>query len=84
MSTNKTSVSMKLKLITFVFLSCLIFNTYAQNLKANYSFIAKGLEWKGVAVQDNNYSLWGCAPIQGNESKTHIFIRTKWLENIWR
>ncbi len=73
---------MKVNLFIKVSLSFLLFyfsNSIAQNKKADYSFIAKGLEWKGVAVQDNNYSLWGCAPIQGDEGKTHLFI-ARWPE----
>ena len=61
-------IDLILKIIMISFL--LIFSDLeGQNKKINYSFIAKGLEWKGVAVQDSNYSLWGCAPIQGNEGK---------------
>ena len=43
------------------------------------SFIAKHLEWKGVAVQDANYTIWGCAPIQGDDGKTHLFV-ARWPE----
>lgn len=47
--------------------------------KAKNSFIAENLEWKGVAVQDENYSIWGCAPIQGDDGKTHLFV-ARWPE----
>ena len=70
---------MKPKLITFLFLVFLIFNSYAQNKKANYSFIAKNLEWNGVAIEDENYSIWGCAPIQSEDGKTHLFV-ARWPE----
>jgi hypothetical protein len=50
-----------------------------QKRKANYSFIAKSLEWKGVAVQDDNYTIWGCAPIQGDDGKIHLFV-ARWPE----
>ena len=43
------------------------------------SFIAKHLEWKGVAVQDNDYTIWGCAPIQDDKGKTHLFV-ARWPE----
>jgi hypothetical protein len=43
------------------------------------SFIAENLEWIGVAVQDENYSIWGCAPIQGEDGKTHLFV-ARWPE----
>ena len=43
------------------------------------SFIAKNLEWKGVAIQDDNYTIWGCAPIQGADGKTHLFA-ARWPE----
>ena len=46
---------------------------------AEFSFIAKKLEWKGVALQDDDYTIWGCAPIQGEDGKTHIFA-ARWPE----
>jgi len=46
---------------------------------AEMSFIAKNLEWKGVAIQDDNYTIWGCAPIQGEDGKTHLFA-ARWPE----
>ena len=48
-----------------------------QSIKS--SFISKNLEWKGVAVQDNNYTIWGCAPIQDEKGKTHLFV-ARWPE----
>ena len=46
-------------------------DSYSQYQKktAKFSFIAKNLEWKGIAVQDDNYTIWGCAPIQGKDGK---------------
>lgn len=43
------------------------------------SFIAKHLEWKGIAIQDDNYTIWGCAPIQGDDGKIHLFA-ARWPE----
>ena len=50
-----------------------------QKERADLSFIAKGLEWKGVAVEDPDYNLWGCAPIQGEDGKFHLFV-ARWPE----
>ncbi len=46
---------------------------------APLSFIAKNLEWKGVAVEDSNYTVWGCAPIEGEDGKIHIYA-SRWPE----
>ena len=46
---------------------------------AKPSFIAKNLELKGIAIQDENYTIWGCAPIQGEDGKTHLFA-ARWPE----
>ncbi len=56
-------------------------NGYSQHSPktAAFSFIAKSLEWKGVAVQDDNYTIWGCAPIQGDNGKIHLFV-ARWPE----
>ncbi|MDL5511553.1 hypothetical protein QSE00_07010 [Arenibacter sp. M-2] len=43
------------------------------------SFIAQNLEYKGVAVQDDNYTIWGCAPIHGEDGRTHLFV-ARWQE----
>ncbi len=47
--------------------------------KAPLSFIAKNLEWKGIAISDPDYSIWGCAPIQGEDGKTHLYV-ARWPE----
>lgn len=56
-------------------------NSLGQHEKntADFSFIAKNLEWKGIAIQDENYTIWGCAPIQGEDGKTHLFA-ARWPE----
>jgi len=46
---------------------------------AAFSFIAKNLEWEGIAIQDDNYTIWGCAPVQDKEGKTHLFA-ARWPE----
>ncbi|EAR02039.1 sulfatase-like hydrolase/transferase [Maribacter sp. HTCC2170] len=43
------------------------------------SFIAKNLEFKGVALEDKDYTIWGCAPIQSKDGKTHLFA-ARWPE----
>lgn len=43
------------------------------------SFIAQNLEWKGIAIQDENYTIWGCAPIEGEDGKIHLFA-ARWPE----
>lgn len=56
-------------------------NIYSQQKKktVKFSFIAKALEWKGIAVQDENYTIWGCAPVQGDDGKIHLFV-ARWPE----
>ncbi len=44
-----------------------------------HSFISQNLEFKGVAVQDSNYTLWGCAPILGDDGKIHLYV-ARWPE----
>lgn len=54
---------------------------YAQDksVEMPLSFIAQNLEFKGVAVKDDNYTFWGCAPIIGEDGKTHLFV-ARWPE----
>jgi hypothetical protein len=72
-------------LFIFVILPCIGFSQ-VQNQMA-YSFITKNLEWKGIALQDGNYSIWGCAPIQGEDGKTHLYA-ARWpdknVDPAWR
>ena len=50
-----------------------------QSSSPELSFIAQNLEWKGIAIQDENYTIWGCAPIQGEDGKIHLFA-ARWPE----
>ena len=73
---------MKRKLQLFIVLFSIVFHSSvlkAQHKKAELSFIAKNLEWKGVALKDNNYTIWGCAPVQDDKGKTHLFA-ARWPE----
>lgn len=67
----------RIALIFFLFASI----CYGQHQKTDLkeSFISKNLEWKDVAVQDDNYTIWGCAPIIDKYGKVHIFA-ARWPE----
>ena len=69
------------KIILFLLGYILILNTCLAQQKetAKFSFIAKNLKWKGISVQDDNYSIWGCAPVQSEDGKTHLFV-ARWPE----
>jgi len=69
---------MKKILFFFMFLTILCFGQKEPTTVAQ-SFIAKNLEFKGVALQDDGYTIWGCAPVQGKDGKTHIFA-ARWPE----
>jgi len=43
------------------------------------SWFSKSLEYKGIAVQDDNWHIWGCSPIIGPEGKVHLFV-ARWPE----
>ena len=43
------------------------------------SWFAKSLEFRGIAVKDDNWQIWGCSPILGPEGKTHLFV-ARWPE----
>ena len=49
--------------------------------KANlpFSAIAKGLEWKGVAIAEKEYSIWGTSPIMDDAGRIHLFV-ARWPE----
>lgn len=73
---------MKHILSFFIFIILLVVDFgYAQekSLQMPLSFIAQNLEYKGVAVQDDNYTFWGCAPIMDEDGKTHLFV-ARWPE----
>jgi len=71
----------KLIIVTLVLILTLLFGCIVQPQRASakLSFIASNLEWKGIAIQDENYTVWGCAPIQGEDGKTHLFA-ARWPE----
>ncbi len=43
------------------------------------SWLAKSLEFSGVALKDDDWHIWGCSPIVGPEGKIHIFT-ARWPE----
>lgn len=43
------------------------------------SSFASKLEWKGIAIEDSAYTIWGSAPIQGDNGKIHIYT-ARWPE----
>lgn len=47
--------------------------------KLPLSDIAKNLEWKGVAVAEENYSIWGSSPIMDRSGEVHLFV-ARWPE----
>jgi hypothetical protein len=65
----------------FLFSLILCHDLLAQTLSetVELSFIAKNMEWKGVAIQDDDYTIWGCAPVQGDDGKIHLFA-ARWPE----
>jgi hypothetical protein len=38
------------------------------------SWFSQALEYKGIAIQDNDWHIWGCSPIQDDEGRTHLFV----------
>lgn len=37
------------------------------------SWFSNALEFKGIAVQDDNWQIWGCSPIMSDDGKIHLF-----------
>ncbi|MCM4153141.1 hypothetical protein DHD05_16240 [Arenibacter sp. N53] len=73
---------MKYILKLFVFYIILVVEAGSaqdKSLQMPLSFIAQNLEFKGVAVQDDLYTIWGCAPIQDEDGRTHLFV-ARWPE----
>lgn len=48
-------------------------------LKDQSSWFSKSLEYKGIAVQDDDWHIWGASPIMGTDGKTHLFV-ARWPE----
>ncbi|MFT6831178.1 MAG: alpha-L-fucosidase [Planctomycetota bacterium] len=51
----------------------------AEEVAAPYSSMALGLEWGGVAVQDEGHTVWGAAPIVDESGMVHLFV-ARWPE----
>lgn len=54
--------------------------TTDHNLNEKHSWFSKSLEYKGIVLQDDNWHIWGCSPIQDDEGKTHLFV-ARWPQN---
>ncbi|MCQ0110061.1 glycoside hydrolase family protein [Zhouia amylolytica] len=67
------------RLIVCVLIISINSSISAQDSSHQLSFIAKNLEWKGVAVEDEDYTLWGASPVIGDDGKVHLFL-ARWPE----
>lgn len=47
---------------------------------ADIQTFATKLEWTGIKIKDENYSIWGGSPIVGNDEKIHVFV-ARWPEH---
>lgn len=76
----KFTPSILLQVICFLFLAG--GTTYAQKIaiqEVEPSSFASRLEWTGATIEDENYTLWGSAPILGEDGKIHVFV-ARWPE----
>ncbi len=54
---------------------CLIlfFNSFGQEVNVNSSF-ADSWQFKGIAVEEEGYTIWGTSPIIGKHGKVHVYV----------
>ena len=70
---------------TFVILTALLPAAMATPAATNsvasvpISAIARGLEWRGVALEEKEFTLWDVSPIVGEDGKVHLFVG-RWPE----
>ncbi len=43
------------------------------------SSLERGLEWRGVALEEKDYTLWDVSPIVGDDGRVHLFVG-RWPE----
>ncbi|MCK5000631.1 MAG: glycoside hydrolase family protein, partial [Anaerohalosphaera sp.] len=48
--------------------------------KLPFSAIASSLEFKGIAVKEDDYTIWGAAPVIDDAGKVHLYV-ARWPEN---
>lgn len=49
------------------------------SLNDKSSWFSESLEYKGIVVQDDDWQIWGCSPIIGDDGRTHLFV-ARWPE----
>jgi alpha-L-fucosidase 2 len=47
--------------------------------KVPFSAIASGLEYKGIAVAEDEYTVWGASPIMDDQGTVHLYV-ARWPE----
>ncbi|MCF7975397.1 MAG: glycoside hydrolase N-terminal domain-containing protein, partial [Phycisphaerae bacterium] len=47
--------------------------------KVPFSAIASGLEYKGIAVAEEDYTVWGASPLMDDQGKVHLYV-ARWPE----
>ena len=47
--------------------------------KVPHSAIARGMEWRGVVLEEKDFTLWDVAPIRTDDGKVHLYVG-RWPE----
>ncbi|MEN8123190.1 MAG: glycoside hydrolase family protein, partial [Bacteroidota bacterium] len=73
MKARKITFDLIILLSLFVFTNCSSSKQDNQDKQTIDNTFADSWEFKGVAVEDSGYTIWGSSPIMGEDGKVHIF-----------
>ncbi|WP_167618921.1 glycoside hydrolase family protein [Maribellus sediminis] len=59
--------------MTRFLITIFLFSLCSLNARPQGTFADKW-EYKGIAVQDSGYTIWGASPIYGDDGKVHLFV----------
>lgn len=52
---------------------------HANEVRLPFSSLARGLKWRGVVLEEKDFTLWDVSPIRSEDGKVHLFVG-RWRE----
>lgn len=75
MKENSNNIEFKIFILLITVLLFISISVVGQGkIDDQSSWFSKSLELKGIAIEDENWQIWGCSPIFGPSGKIHLFV----------
>lgn len=75
MNAKSSNIEFKIFIIQITVLLFISISVFGQDkIDAQSSWFSRSLELKGIAIEDDNWQIWGCSPIVDTSGNIHLFV----------